>query len=190
MDYCPGGDVGCLITKKRILREKHAKIIAAEILIALEYLHSKKIIYRDLKPDNVVIDQDGHAMLCDYGLAKFNMSYTKNTDSFCGSVAYLAPEMLQRQGHNLCIDWYLFGILIYEMLAGIPPHFHPNREKLFDNIKHAKLKFSRRMSETVIDLLKKLLTRDVSNRLGSLGANEIKMHEWFNEIDWKEAGAR
>ena len=96
MDYCPGGDLGHLITKKRILREKNAKIIAAEILIALEYLHGKKIIYRDLKPDNVVLDKDGHALLCDYGLAKFNMSYTKKTDSFCGSVAYLAPEMLLR----------------------------------------------------------------------------------------------
>ena len=76
------------------------------------------------------------------------------------------------------------------MLAGIPPHFHPNREKLFDNIKHAKLKFSRRMSETVKDLLKKLLTRDVSNRLGGLGAHEIKVHPWFSDIKWKDAAAR
>jgi len=125
-----------LITDKNCLDEDHARILAAETLLGLESLHNKNIIFRDLKPDNIVIDSDGHAMVTDFGLAKFGLTYKNATQSFCGSIAYLAPEMLNREGHNLSIDWYLFGVLIYEMIAGIPPFYNGNysKEELFEKI--------------------------------------------------------
>lgn len=92
--------------------------MSAEILLALEELHRQNIIFRDLKSDNVVIDKDGHAILADYGLAKMGISMKHRTNAFCGSIKYLAPEMLFRKGYTLTLDWYTFGIFIYEMLSG------------------------------------------------------------------------
>ena len=99
---------------------------AAEVLLALEDLHKRDIIFRDLKPDNVVIDSDGHALLTDFGLSKEGVVDNSST-SFCGSIAYLAPEILKKSGHGKSVDWYLFGVLIYEMLVGMPPYFSNHR---------------------------------------------------------------
>jgi serine/threonine protein kinase len=96
MDYCPGGDMGMALAKHRRFSEDIAKVYAAEILLALEYLHKNKIIFRDLKPDNVIFDSDGHALLTDFGLSKTDMGEDSKSSSFCGSVAYLAPEMLRK----------------------------------------------------------------------------------------------
>jgi len=134
MDYCPGGDMGMALAKHRRFSEDIAKVYAAEILLALEYLHKNKIIFRDLKPDNVIFDNDGHALLTDFGLSKTGMGDDSKSSSFCGSVAYLAPEMLRKQGHTKSIDWYLLGVLIYEMLVGVPPYFNTEKKKLFENI--------------------------------------------------------
>ena len=109
------------------------------MLLAIEDLHRRNIIYRDLKPDNVVLDQEGHAMLTDFGLSKQGVSDNYMAKSFCGSIAYLAPEMLKKQGHGKAIDWYLLGVLLYEMLTGAPPYYCNSREQLFYNIVHAPL---------------------------------------------------
>lgn len=99
-----------------------------EILLAIEDLHKRDIIYRDLKPDNVVLDEDGHALLTDFGLSKEGVLEThKGAKSFCGSVAYLAPEMLRRVGHGKSVDYYLLGVLLYEMVVGCPPYFSPKK---------------------------------------------------------------
>lgn len=100
----------------------------AEILLALEELHKRDIIFRDLKPENVVIDQDGHVCLTDFGLSKEGVLDNLGAKSFCGSVAYLAPEMLKRTGHGKSVDWYLLGVLLYEMLHGVPAYFTHNRD--------------------------------------------------------------
>ena len=134
MDYAPGGDMGMSLANHRRFQVDLARVYAAEIVLALEYLHKKDIIFRDLKPDNVVFDSEGHAMLTDFGLSKTGVGSSDVSQSFCGSVAYLAPEMLRRSGHSRSIDWYLLGVLIYEMLVGVPPYFNTSKSKLFEQI--------------------------------------------------------
>jgi len=127
LDYCPGGDLSEYIERERRFTEDRTRIYLAEILLALEDLHKRDIIYRDLKPDNVILDEDGHAMLTDFGLSKQGIINNSGAKSFCGSVAYLAPEMIKRSGHGKAVDWYLFGVLMYEMLVGQPPYFHKDK---------------------------------------------------------------
>jgi len=188
LDYCPGGDLGEHLQKQKRFSERRAKIYLAEVLLALEDLHSRDIIFRDLKPDNVVLDSDGHALLTDFGLSKEGVLDHQGARSFCGSVAYLAPEMLKRQGHGKAVDWYLLGVLLYEMLVGTPPYFTNNREKLFENIQRGVLKVPSSLSGEAIGLLKGLLIRNPLKRLGARGgAADIKAHPFFSGINWDEA---
>lgn len=128
LDFCPGGDLGRLISKYGKISEDRAKLYLSEVLLALEDLHSRDIIYRDLKPDNVVIDNEGHALLTDFGLSKEGvLEVNEGAKSFCGSVAYLSPEMLKKAGHGKSVDWYLLGVLLYEMLVGKTPYFSDSK---------------------------------------------------------------
>lgn len=186
MDYCPGGDLGKVIQRERRLTEDRARIYACEILLAIEELHRNNILYRDLKPENVLIDSQGHAVLTDFGLSKENAPASAVAMSFCGSVAYLAPEVLRRQGHQQAVDWYLFGTLLYEMLVGTPPYFSRDKNELFHNIKHGKLRLPKQASAEAKDLITKLLERNPRDRLGSgpLSTTEIRDHPFFTGIDW------
>jgi len=127
LDYCPGGDLGHILQLEKKFTKDRAKMYLAEILLAIQELHNSEIVYRDLKPDNIVIDADGHALLTDFGLSKEGIKESEYTQSFCGSVAYLAPEVLRKSGHGKSVDWYLLGTLLYEMLVGIPPYFNRNK---------------------------------------------------------------
>ena len=129
LEYCPGGDLGQILQREGKISEDAARIYLAEILLAIEELHKHEIIYRDLKPDNIVLDEEGHAKLTDFGLSKQGMKDNEYTMSFCGSIAYLAPEMLRRSGHGKPIDWYLLGVLLYELIVGIPPYFNKDTPK-------------------------------------------------------------
>mmetsp|Transcript_762 Transcript_762/g.92 ORF Transcript_762/g.92 Transcript_762/m.92 type:complete len:155 (+) Transcript_762:192-656(+) len=122
LDYCPGGELFYHISRNRYFDEARTKFYAACIILALEHLHSLDIIYRDLKPENVLIDNDGFAKITDFGLSKENI-LNNSTFSFCGTPEYLAPEVFARQGYGKCIDWWSVGCLIYEMLTGIPPFY-------------------------------------------------------------------
>ena len=188
MDYCPGGDLGEYLEEEGRFSERRAKIYIAEVLLALEELHKHNIIFRDLKPENIILDGKGHAMLIDFGLSKEGvMSQNKGAKSFCGSVAYLAPEMVKKIGHGKAMDWYLLGVVLYELLIGIPPFYAETKEELFHNIEHGKLKIPSSLSHSAKDLLIGLLQRSPHKRLGySKGAEEIKSHPWFFDIKWDE----
>jgi serine/threonine protein kinase len=115
------------LQKDRRFSEERARNYMVELMLAIEDLHKRDIIFRDLKPDNVVFDIDGHALLTDFGLSKEGVLNNSQARSFCGSPAYLAPEMLKRSGHGKSVDWYLLGVLLYEMLVGIPPYYSNNK---------------------------------------------------------------
>ena len=128
LDYAPGGNMSRALHKDKRFSEERARCYMSELLLALEDLHKRDIIFRDLKPDNVVFDVDGHALLTDFGLSKEGvLNNSSGARSFCGSPAYLAPEMLKRSGHGKSVDWYLLGVLLYEMLVGIPPYYSNNK---------------------------------------------------------------
>lgn len=191
LDYCPGGDLGGALSREKKFSEDVAKLYSAELILALEHLHSLNIIYRDLKPDNVILDADGHAMLTDFGLSKEGIDDTMTTQSFCGSIAYLAPEILSRQGHGKTVDWYLLGVMMYEMMVGFPPYFNSKRETMFKNIQSGPLSLPNYLSQTAKDILRKLLNRDPSRRLGAiLDAEEIKKHPFFKKVDWNLVARR
>jgi len=193
LDYCPGGDLGEYLQKERRFTEDRARVYLAEIVLALENLHKRDIIFRDLKPDNIVLDSTGHAMLTDFGLSKEGvLDHVNGTKSFCGSVAYLAPEMLKRVGHGKAVDWYLLGVVFYEMLVGMPPYYASNREELFNNIEKAPLKIPANLSPEAKSLIIGLLQRNPPKRLGSgkNDAEEIKAHPFFAKINWSDVEKR
>ncbi len=134
MDYYPGGDLAQLIRKRKCITEDQACKYISELILAFEALHKNMIVFRDLKPDNVILDGEGHCKLTDFGLSKQGI-YNNTTGSFCGSVAYLAPEILCKQGHSRTVDWYLLGLLFYELIVGLPPYYNSKKQVLFDNIK-------------------------------------------------------
>ena len=184
LDYCSGGDLRHTLMREKRLAEDRARIYAAEVLLALEELHNHNIIYRDLKPDNVVLDGQGHALLTDFGLSKEGMTDNVLARSFCGSVAYLAPEILERRGHSRAVDLYLLGVLLYEMLTGTPPFYSPHPEELFHNILSAKPSFPRCVSRQARKLISKLLHRDPDQRPCT---SEVKKHKFFRSVDWEAA---
>ena len=158
LDYCEGGDLSTQLLKEKKFKEARAKIYIAEILLALEELHRNDSIYRDLKPDNIVIDKDGHALLIDFGLSKEGVFDNIGAKSFCGSFAYLAPEVIERSGHGKSVDWYLLGVVFYEMVVGIPPYFSSNKDELINNIKKGRLKLPPSLTPEAKELIK-----DVNN---------------------------
>ncbi|KAF7135495.1 hypothetical protein RHSIM_Rhsim08G0163600 [Rhododendron simsii] len=174
-----------------LVSEDQARIYAAEIVAAVSHLHKCGIVHRDLKPENILMDTDGHVLLTDFGLAK-EIDESSRSNSMCGTTEYMAPEILLSKGHNKDADWWSVGILLYEMLSGKPPFTHANRKKLQERIINEKVKLPPRLTSEAHSLLKELLQKDPSKRLGSgpRGADEIKSHKWFRSINWKKLEAR
>nr|AML78835.1 putative LOV domain-containing protein [Cysticapnos vesicaria] len=215
-DYCPGGELFLLLDRQplKVLKEEAVRFYAAEVVVALEYLHCQGIIYRDLKPENVLLQSNGHVALTDFDLSCLtsckpqlllpaNNDKKKNqkgqappifmaepmraSNSFVGTEEYIAPEIITGAGHTSAVDWWALGILLYEMLYGYTPFRGKTRQKTFANVLHKDLKFPSSISTSlhVKQLMYRLLHRDPKNRLGSReGANEIKNHSFFRGVNW------
>nr|AML76436.1 putative LOV domain-containing protein [Kirkia wilmsii] len=215
-DYCPGGELFLLLDRQpmKVLREGAVRFYAAEVVVALEYLHCQGIIYRDLKPENVLLQSNGHVSLTDFDLSCLTSckpqllipttnekkKHHKNqqnpifmaepmraSNSFVGTEEYIAPEIITGAGHTSAVDWWALGILLYEMLYGYTPFRGKTRQKTFANILHKDLKFpgSTPVSLQAKQLMYRLLHRDPKNRLGSReGANEVKKHPFFKGVNW------
>jgi RAC serine/threonine-protein kinase len=189
LDYCAGGELFFHLGKEGRFVEPRAKFYAAEIVLAISYVHSLKIIYRDLKPENVLLDAEGHIRLTDFGLSKEGISGSSSgANSFCGTPEYLAPEILNRQGHGRAVDWWSLGALLYEMLTGLPPFYCQNRERLFEKIRNSELNYPNSLSRAAVVVLKGLLTKDPTRRLGSghEDAAEVQRTDFFASIDWEK----
>ena len=183
--YVCGGELFSYLRSAGRFSAAASIFYAAEIVSALDYLHSLSIVYRDLKPENLLLDKDGHLKITDFGFAK---RITDRTWTLCGTPEYLAPEIIQSKGHNRAVDWWALGILIFEMLAGYPPFFDDNPFGIYEKILSGKIDWPRQIEPVVKDLIKKLLVQDRTKRLGNMknGAEDVKRHRWFKNIDWDE----
>jgi len=186
-----GGELHFYICHCQRFKLEYATFYAANILLALKYLHANNIIYRDLKPENVLIDAEGFALLTDFGLSKENMASeaSRGAQSLVGTAEYLAPEILasDRQYGFEC-DWWSFGVLLYEMLTGLPPFYSQDRKVLFDNIRHNDVVFHKFHDLVTRDLIARLLAKDPKMRLAD--PDEIMRHPFFAKIDWRKMLAR
>lgn len=186
LDFLRGGDLFTRLSKEVMFTEEDVKFYLAELALALSHLHNIGIIYRDLKPENILLDQDGHIALTDFGLSKQPLDGSK-TYSFCGTVEYMAPEVVNRKGHDVAADWWSFGVLMFEMLTGNLPFHSATRQETMDQILKAKLGMPDNLSREAQSLLRALFKRVPNNRLGAgpNGIEDIKKHEFFATIDWK-----
>ncbi|KAM3294523.1 hypothetical protein ACQJBY_031433 [Aegilops geniculata] len=220
MEYLNGGDLYSLLRNLGCLDEDVARVYLAEVVLALEYLHSMQIVHRDLKPDNLLIAHDGHVKLTDFGLSKVGL--INSTDDLSGPAVsgaslygddepqmneleemdhrarrqkrsavgtpdYLAPEILLGTGHGTSADWWSVGVILFELLVGIPPFNAEHPQTIFDNILNRKIPWPHvpeEMSFEAKDLIDKFLTEDPHQRLGSDGASEVKQHPFFKDVSW------
>ncbi|XP_042862136.1 ribosomal protein S6 kinase alpha-2-like isoform X2 [Penaeus japonicus] len=183
LDFLRGGDLFTRLSKEIMFTEEDVKFYLAELALALDHLHSLGIIYRDLKPENILLDADGHISLTDFGLCKEALD-DKKAYSFCGTVEYMAPEVVNRRGHNTAADWWSFGVLLFEMLTGALPFQGANRKETMTLILKAKLGMPPYLSPEAQSLLRALFKRNPANRLGPEGVEELKRHPFFASIDW------
>ncbi|KAL5744366.1 hypothetical protein ACOSQ2_027482 [Xanthoceras sorbifolium] len=217
MEYLNGGDLYSLLRNLGCLDEDMARIYIAEVVLALEYLHSMNVIHRDLKPDNLLIGQDGHIKLTDFGLSKVGLIHStddlsgpplgsagilgddeskhehsskrekRQKHSVIGTPDYLAPEILLGMGHGATADWWSVGVILYELLVGIPPFNAKTPQQIFDNIMNRDIpwpKVPEEITYDAYDLIEKLLTENPVQRLGATGAREVKRHPFFRDINW------
>jgi len=174
------------LKKCRIFDEYKVRFYAAQIAMALDHLHSLGIIYRDLKPENILVDEDGYVKLTDFGMAK-HLKPEEKARTFCGTPEYLAPEIILGEKYNKSCDWWCFGILIYEMLCGIPPFYNENQDRMYELIKFAEIKFPKKIavSKDAQDIILKLCDKNPNTRLGVKdGLKSFKSHAFFAKIDF------
>ncbi|KAJ6014083.1 cAMP-dependent protein kinase type 2 [Penicillium herquei] len=184
MDFVEGGELFSLLRKSQRFPNPVAKFYAAEVTLALEYLHHHQIIYRDLKPENLLLDRHGHLKITDFGFAK---DVPDITWTLCGTPDYLAPEVVSSKGYNKSVDWWSLGILIFEMLCGFTPFWDSGSPvKIYENILRGKVKYPPYLHDDAVDLLSQLITADLTKRLGNLhgGPQDVKNHAWFAEVTW------
>jgi len=197
IEFVRGGDLMFHMQRQRRLPEEHARFYSAEICLALNYLHERGIIYRDLKLDNVLLDHEGHIKLTDYGMCKEGIRAGDTTSTFCGTPNYIAPEILRAEDYGFSVDWWALGVLLYEMLAGRSPFDivgatdNPDQnteDYLFQVILEKTIRIPRSLSVKAASILKGFLNKNPSDRLGcnrEHGFMEIMTHPFFRTIEWE-----
>jgi len=185
LDYAAGGELFFHLSRMKKFPEHFARFYSAQIASALDALHKIGVVYRDLKPENILLDAEGHIKLADFGLAKENVNEAaRGATSLCGTPEYLSPEVLDRQGHGTAVDWWNLGMVTYEMLTGLPPWYTTDKQKLFERLRNAPLKFPYYVSKPAASFIHGLLQRNPEVRLGSKGGEEVFRHRFFADIDW------
>jgi serine/threonine protein kinase len=186
MEFCQGGDLFFHLSRARCFAESTCRFYAAEITLALGYLHSLSVLYRDLKSENVVLDAYGHCKLTDMGLCKENIHSSRAAMTVCGTPEYAAPEMFKREGYGLAADWYSLGALLFEMLTGLPPFYSECRRTLVAWKLTAVLAIPAVVSPVAREFIKALLERNPEKRLGfgSRDVSDIQAAPYFLETDW------
>lgn len=188
LDYCSGGELFHHLDRRGPFSEVDTRFYISEILLGLEYLHSQGILYRDLKPENCLLDAEGHIRLTDFGLSKENLTESALFQSFVGTVLYLSPEMIRREGHGTPLDFYCLGCLLYVLLTGKLPHFTGDVNQMCARrAKGEAFEAPANCSPTATQLCERLLEADPAERLGTKGqAMEVKEHKWFEEVDFRK----
>uniref|UniRef100_A0A8C6Y914 protein kinase C n=1 Tax=Naja naja TaxID=35670 RepID=A0A8C6Y914_NAJNA len=191
MDYAPGGDLMMHISFNNF-SEDTSRFYSACVVLGLQFLHEKTIIYRDLKMDNLLLDSEGFVKIGDFGLCKEGVGFGDRTSTFCGTPEFLAPEILTDPSYTRAVDWWGLGVLIFEMLVGESPFHGDNEEEMFDSIISEEVRFPQFLSELSTSLLHKLLEKCPERRLGAgaKDAEEVKIHPFFKEMNWAALFAR
>ena len=182
-EFIPGGDLFNLLKIENNFLIDKAQFYAGQIVFAFEYLHSKNIVYRNLKPENILINKNGYIKIADFQFAKV---VTDRTYTMCGTPGYLAPEIILNKGHGLSVDWWTLGVLLYEMICGVDPFADDDPMKVYENILERNIQFSSHFDDKSKSLIKHLLEPDLSRRYGNLknGVNDIKNHLFFKSLIW------
>lgn len=185
LEYCEGGELYFHLSRAVRFDEGRACFYSACIVLAIEHLHNHNIIYRDLKPENVLLCSDGYPKLTDFGFAKEKIEDNVSTRTLCGTIEYVAPEIVLKQGHGKAVDWWSLGCLIYEMLVGLPPFYSEMRSRVSAKILQEEIKVPHYISPVAKSLIMSLLEKDQNKRLGAVSdAEEVKNHLWYSCVDW------
>ncbi|ESN90287.1 hypothetical protein HELRODRAFT_70625, partial [Helobdella robusta] len=185
LDYVPCGNLYWHLTRSQKFKENQSKFYGAQVFLGLEYLHNLDVAHRDLKPENVMLDSNGYVKLTDLGFAKVMKSRTYTT---CGSPYYMAPEIIMHKGYKTEVDWWAFGILLFEMTGGSLPFDGSNEEEIYQKICEGYFRCPSFFSKDLKDLLSHLIQLDVTRRLGNMknGADDIAEHIWFYNFNWQD----
>uniref|UniRef100_K9IY19 non-specific serine/threonine protein kinase n=1 Tax=Desmodus rotundus TaxID=9430 RepID=K9IY19_DESRO len=192
MEYANGGELFFHLSRERVFTEERARFYGAEIVSALEYLHSRDVVYRDIKLENLMLDKDGHIKITDFGLCKEGISDGATMKTFCGTPEYLAPEVLEDNDYGRAVDWWGLGVLLYEMLVGESPFPGDDEEEVFDSIVNDEVRYPRFLSAEAIGIMRRLLRRNPERRLGSSerDAEDVKKQPFFRTLGWDALLAR
>jgi len=188
MEYVNGGELFFHLNKEKQFSEERTKFYGAEIICAIDYLHKRGVIYRDLKLENLLLDKDGHIKIADFGLCKEDIQWGNFTKTFCGTPEYLAPEVLEDNDYGRSVDWWGVGVVMYEMMVGRLPFYNRDHDKLFELILMDEVRFPRSISTDAKELLGGLLVKDPLARLGGgpEDAQAVKNHIFFATINWAD----
>ena len=186
IDVCLGGDLFTLLRKSHSFKDNAAKFYAACVIEGFEHIHSMNMAFRDLKPENLIINNNGYIKITDFGFCK--IIDKGKTFTLCGTPDYLAPEIILSKGHNWSVDYWTLGILIYEMLISMPPFYDRDPSNIYRKIIRSNPKFPAYLSPDSIDIIKGLLQKKPHYRLGMIkgGINKIRQHNWFKGFDWNK----